>query len=151
MQAFEQRCTQCHGPAAAEMRAPDRAMLAQLTPERVLAALTTGSMQANAAGMSDAQKRQIAEYITGRPLGSAASGAAAPMPNRGAAKPIGNLLQGPAWNGWGGDLMNTRAQGAAAAGIGADQVPKLALKWAFAFPNGSSAFAQPAVAGLTSL
>ena len=31
--------------------------------------------------------------------------------------------------------------------LSAAQVPRLALKWAFAFPNGQSAYAQPAVAG----
>lgn len=147
MQNFEQRCAQCHGASAAASRAPDRAMLAQLTPEHVVEALTTGSMQANAQGMSEAQKKAIAEFLTGRPVGSATSGAASAMPNRCDARPIGNLLAGPSWNGWGNDPMNSRSQTAANAGLTADQVPKLALKWAFGFPNGSSAFAQPAVAG----
>ncbi len=34
-----------------------------------------------------------------------------------------------------------------AGGLTAEQVPSLELKWAFAFPNGTSAFGQPAVAG----
>jgi polyvinyl alcohol dehydrogenase (cytochrome) len=149
MQAFEQRCAQCHGnaAAAAEARAPNRDMLAQLTPERVLAALTTGSMQANAAGMSDALKRGVAEYITGRPVGSSASGAASNMKNQCTAKPLVSPLAGPGWNGWGANPSNTRFQTAAAAGLSAAEVPKLALKWAFAFPNGTSAFGQPAVGG----
>ena len=33
------------------------------------------------------------------------------------------------------------------AGLRAAQVPNLQLKWAFGFPNGSSAYGQPAVAG----
>ena len=147
MQNFEARCAQCHGPKAAELRAPTRDALAELTPERVLDALTTGAMQAQAQGMSDAMKRAMAEFITGRPIGSAKSGHASTMPNRCDAKPVGDLLAGPSWNGWGNDLMNSRAQTAAAAGIRADQVPTLQLKWAFGFPNGTSAFAQPAVAG----
>ena len=43
--------------------------------------------------------------------------------------------------------MNTRAQTAENAGLRAAQVPNLQLKWAFGFPNGSSAYGQPAVAG----
>jgi polyvinyl alcohol dehydrogenase (cytochrome) len=38
-------------------------------------------------------------------------------------------------------------QTAANAGLRSDQVSSLQLKWAFAFPNGTSAFAQPSVAG----
>jgi len=153
MQVFETRCAQCHGSGSGTgatteaVRAPSRAMLAQLTPERVVDALTSGSMQANAQGMSDAAKRNVAEFLTGRPLGSAASGAASTMKNQCAAKPIGNLMAGPSWNGWGNDPMNTRSQTAANAGLTADQVPKLALKWAFGFPNGSSAYAQPSIVG----
>ena len=39
----------------------------------------------------------------------------------------------PMWNGWGNDRSNTRFQDAKAAGLTAADVPKLTLKWAFAF------------------
>jgi mono/diheme cytochrome c family protein len=42
---FEQRCTTCHGNANSAQRAPDRETLMKLTPEAVLAALTTGPMR----------------------------------------------------------------------------------------------------------
>jgi polyvinyl alcohol dehydrogenase (cytochrome) len=144
---FESRCAQCHGANAATTRAPDRAMLAQMTPERILAALTTGSMVANSTGMSDGQKRAIAELLSGRPLGSSASGQASAMKNACTAKPAFNPATGPRWSGWGADLMNSRMQTAEGAGLRAAQVPSLQLKWAFGFPNGSSAYGQPAVAG----
>src|SRR5204862_5218048 len=54
---------------------------------------------------------------------------------------------GSRWNGWGADLSNTRFQPAAQAGLTAAQVPRLTLKWAFGFPNATSARAQPAIAG----
>ncbi len=144
---FEQRCGSCHTKPAADSRAPDRDSLRQRTPEAVFDALTTGSMKVNAEGLTDAQKRMIAEFITERPLGAALAGQASAMPNRCASKPIGALLTGPGWNGWGVDAGNTRFQPAAAAGLTADQVPKLKLKWAFGFPNGTSAYGQPAIAG----
>src|ERR1019366_8969203 len=53
---------------------------------------------------------------------------------------------GPAWNGWGADSSNSRFQGAKAAGLTLDQVPRLKLKWAFGYPNGVSAFGQPSMA-----
>src|SRR5437868_6631257 len=43
--------------------------------------------------------------------------------------------------------MNSRMQTAENAGLRAADVPNLQLKWAFGFPNGSSAYGQPAVAG----
>lgn len=147
MQNFEARCAQCHGGNAAASRAPSRTTLSEMTPDHILGVLTTGSMQVNAQGLSDAAKKSLAEYITGRPIGAALNGAASAMKNHCVAKPIGNPLAGPTWNGWGNDAMNSRMQTAANAGISADQVPRLALKWAFGFPNGTSAYAQPAVAG----
>src|SRR5207248_4914237 len=55
--------------------------------------------------------------------------------------------KGPQWNGWGVDVNNQRYQPAAQAGMTADQVSKLKLKWAFGFPNATSARALPTVAG----
>jgi hypothetical protein len=54
--------------------------------------------------------------------------------------------RGPAWNGWSPDLANTRFQPANVARLTAAQVPKLKLKWAFGFPSGVSANAQPTIA-----
>jgi polyvinyl alcohol dehydrogenase (cytochrome) len=143
---FETRCGVCHTKPADD-RTPTRESLRARTPEQILDAITTGSMAVNATGLSDAQKRMLAEYITDRPLGAALSGQASAMKNRCAAKPLGNPLTGPSWNGWGSDAANTRFQAAAAAKLTAEQVPKLKLKWAFGFPNGTSAFGQPTVAG----
>ena len=147
MPVFESRCAQCHGGAAAERRAPDRTALMAMTPERILAALTTGSMAANATGMSDNQKRALAELLSGRPMGVAESGKASAMKGQCTARPAFDPTKGARWSGWGNDLMNSRMQTAEHAGLRATQVPDLKLKWAFAFPNGSSAFGQPAVAG----
>jgi polyvinyl alcohol dehydrogenase (cytochrome) len=64
-----------------------------------------------------------------------------------AARPLGNLLEGPVWNGWGVDATNGRAQTAAAAGLRVEDIPRLKLKWAFGFDRATSAFAQPTLAG----
>jgi polyvinyl alcohol dehydrogenase (cytochrome) len=143
---FEQRCGVCHTKPT-DGRTPDRDSLRQRTPEAVLEALTNGSMKVNAEGLSVTAKKMLAEYITERPIGAALAGQASAMPNRCAVKPLGNPLAGPAWNGWGADAGNTRYQPAAAAGITAAQVPSLTLRWAFGFPNGTSAYGQPTVAG----
>jgi polyvinyl alcohol dehydrogenase (cytochrome) len=144
--AFERECTKCHGNAAVD-RAPTPAAIRQMPPERIYAALTTGVMQTEAAKLNDEQKRRLAEYMGGRPLGSAALGDANQMPNHcpaGATRP--DPGKGPSWNGWGVDVHNTRFQDAAAAGITPEQVSRLKLKWAFGFPLGVSAFGQPSIA-----
>jgi polyvinyl alcohol dehydrogenase (cytochrome) len=63
------------------------------------------------------------------------------------AKPLGNPLAAPMWNGWGADIVNSRFQPAAGAGLTPADVPKLAVKWAFGFPAPEFAAGQPVVVG----
>jgi polyvinyl alcohol dehydrogenase (cytochrome) len=51
-----------------------------------------------------------------------------------------------AWNGW-ADFGNTRFQSAQAAGLTAKNTPKLKLKWAFGFPNATTAQGTPTIFG----
>jgi polyvinyl alcohol dehydrogenase (cytochrome) len=144
MALFEQHCGSCHSTPAAGSRAPDRIALSQRTPEAILDAITTGSMAVNAQALTPAQKRNVAEQLALRPLGAAAAGAASSMRNACGTTASANIAAAPGrWSGWGVDPGNSRYQ--PAGGLAADQIPNLTLKWAFAFPNGSSAFGQPAV------
>jgi polyvinyl alcohol dehydrogenase (cytochrome) len=103
-------------------------------------------MKPYAEGLSDAQVRRIAEFMAGRPLGSSRTGDAKNISNKCPSNPaMANPANAPAWNGWGQDASNTRFQPAAAAGITAEQAPRLKLKWAFGFPSGESSNAQPTV------
>jgi polyvinyl alcohol dehydrogenase (cytochrome) len=144
---FEQRCASCHVTPAPGTRAPTVDQLRAMTPEAILASLSTGSMAPMTLGLGDAERRLIAAHAAGRAIGSAPAADAASMPNRCAAAPLGNPLAGAGWNGWGVDLANTRFQPARAAGLTAADVPKLTLKWAFGYVNGRQAFGQPTVAG----
>lgn len=143
---FEQQCTKCHGNPAVD-RAPSPAAIRQMPPERIYEALTTGVMKTEAANLTDEQKRRLAEYMGGRPLGSAALGDAKQMPNQ---CPAEASFPDPAnsaeWSGWGDNVHNTRFQDAKQAGLTPAQIPNLKLKWAFGFPLGVSAFGQPSVA-----
>jgi polyvinyl alcohol dehydrogenase (cytochrome) len=60
---------------------------------------------------------------------------------------FGDPSASPAWNGWGVDGTNARFQPDAAAGIPADRVSQLKLKWAFGFPGVKSVLGQPSVVG----
>ena len=142
---FKTYCAMCHDGPAADAQAPRLDTLRQLSAEQVLAALERGSMRARAAERSRAQRRTLAAYVSGKPL--AASDAAMPKSafcSVATASPA-KALAGPSWNGWGLGIGNTRFQSAHAAGITADQVPRLALKWAFGFPGASSAGTQPVI------
>jgi polyvinyl alcohol dehydrogenase (cytochrome) len=143
---FQHKCTTCHGNPAVE-RAPSVDAVRAMPPEKIYAALgPDGIMAAPGAALSDQERRAIAEFMSGRPLGSAQLGAASAMANRCRTNPKlpdpGAFAQ---WNGWSGDLSGHRFQTAAAAGMSAQEVPHLKLKWAFGFPAGVSANAQPSV------
>ena len=145
---FNKACAQCHAGAHPVSRAPSLQTLEQLTPEAIHAAVTTGVMAPAAKNLTDAEKREVAEYLGGRPLDLSHSGSAASMRNRCATNPtFTDLASAPAWNGWGADLGNTRFQSARQAGLSAALVPQLGLKWAFGFPNGSTIYGQPTVVG----
>lgn len=153
---FDNHCATCH--AGTDTRVPDVAALRQRTPETIVDALVAGVMRQQGAELTDAERRAVAEFLTRRSPAEArpdserakagafqASDPAAA--NRCASTPPLNLTTGARWNGWGVDLANTRFQPAAHAGLTAAQLPTLTLKWAFGFPNATSARAQPAIAG----
>jgi polyvinyl alcohol dehydrogenase (cytochrome) len=58
-----------------------------------------------------------------------------------------NPNAGPRWTGWGQNTSNTRFQDGAGAGLTASDVPKLKLKWAFAFPGDLQSYAQSTIGG----
>ena len=140
---FQTRCMGCHGNSAVP-QAPAPSAIRQMSPERIYAALTTGPMQAQGAGLSDDQKKMLAAFMSGRPLGSTVSGDAAAMQGHCAANPsMGPPSRAVDWDGWSPSVDNTRYQ--AKPGLTAADVPRLKLKWAFGYPDGLSAYGQPTV------
>lgn len=138
---FESQCATCHS-GASDSRAPGRESLAMGAPETIVRALTTGTMQAQGAGLSVEERRALAEFLAGRTLNDAGS---VVMTGRCAASPpLSDPDKTPRWNGWGVTVTNTRFQPAAQARLTASDVPKLKLKWAFGFPDATSAWSQPA-------
>lgn len=148
---FEGGCANCHDNPNTVSHAPSRDALRALPPERVLAALTTPSpAHQDRVTMSDAQKRAMAELVTGKPLNGTAAREVSAMSNKCAAPlKLDNALGRPHWNGWSPDpTTNFRYVPAEQGKLTGDQVPRLKLKWAFAFPESSSiAWSQPVVVG----
>ena len=143
---FDKACANCHQNPAADSRAPNRSALAQLAPETILTALTTGNMFRQGSALSDAERRAVAAFLTGRAVGTPA-----PLSNVGictaAPKPLTAADLRSGWNGWGASASNARYQPAATGGVTAPMMPRMKLKWAFGFPGVSSARSQPAVLG----
>ena len=141
---YQKRCAQCHDKGLG--RAPQLLMLSQFTPEQVLAALTTGKMAEQGKALTPAESRSVAMLVTG---GKSFGSEVAPMQGAcaGPAPAFDKPFASPYWNGWGVDAANRRMQPAAMAGLRADQVPQLKLKWAFGFPLVGKANAQPTVVG----
>jgi len=143
---YKRNCAPCHD--AGIERAPNREILHAMGPRQVLAAMETGAMIPMAVTMTAAERRAVAEFVTGKPLGQdldltpsrqAMCAATSQGPH--------DLLAEPRWLGWGNDLANTRFQDASAAGLTAAQVPRLKLKWAFGFPGDLTLNSQPSIAG----
>jgi len=142
---FGNYCENCHGNPKVDS-APSPAVLKQMTPERIYQALTTGDMVTMTQDLTDKQKRDIAEWLGGRKLGSTESGDAAKMTNRCSSNPpLRDLTTAPSWNGWSPDFNTTRFQPASAAGLSPAAVSRLQLKWAFGVPAAASVYGQPTI------
>ena len=141
---FLKNCAGCHAEGSAEPRAPRLDALRKRAPEAVIGALLDGSMRIQGSRLGGLERRAVAEYVTGKTVGSDQTGASR---GRCATSTPFSVPSGAYWNGWGGTTSNTRFQQAGQAGLSAAQVPKLKLKWAFGFPDASTAWAQPTVVG----
>ena len=64
---YKAACAECHDQP--QVRTPSREALKDRTPEAVLQALTGGSMALQAQPLSTAEKRAVAEFVAGKPMG----------------------------------------------------------------------------------
>jgi polyvinyl alcohol dehydrogenase (cytochrome) len=135
---YDQHCAECHEFPTG--RIPARSFISMLrTPESIITTLTKGPMRQVAKDMTPGQVHDIAVYLTGREPGND------PQPDLHAnmCKDDGGPIDlgAPGWNGWGNTAENTRYQ--PNPGVKTEDVPKLKVKWAFAYPG--IAYGQPVV------
>ena len=114
-----------------------------MSAEAILHSLESGAMKPQAEVLTAWQKRIVAEYVSGKILQTEQNTALGKCPS---SEDI-NAQSGANWNGWGSDLSNTRFQSEKSAGLTESNIPRLKLRWAFAFPKQSMVMAQPAVIG----
>jgi polyvinyl alcohol dehydrogenase (cytochrome) len=141
-QLFQKHCARCHDSAEANGRIPQVSVLKTMTPTAIQRTLESGVMKTQAAPLSADERLRVASFL----------GTAVTLERK--REEIPNLCQGDdqshptaSWTNWGGGLANTRFQPVKDAGIEAQDVPHLTLKWAFAFPDTSTMRSQPAISG----
>ncbi len=127
---YNERCSTCHDHPTG--RIPSKVMISDNTRVFITTTLFGGIMRPMAQGLTPHEIASIAGYLSTRTSGAAAGvGSAAPMCK---GKPEAIDLQTPdQWNGWGRTEAQPRYQ--PAPGLAAADVPRLKLKWAFAYPN----------------
>ena len=136
---YHQRCASCHDASTAT-RAPSPAALRIMSIENVVRALESGLMKEQGAGLNAAEKRAVAGFLT---TNRQTIGTTFACPPTNTAFTLGDAN----WNGWGAGFDNARFQPSGRAGLTAEQVPRLKLKWVFAYPNTFTANGQPSVVG----
>ena len=138
---YAQSCSICHDGGV--VRAPSRRALSEMTPERIVASLESGLMRAQGASLNDDQRRAIAVFLSGKPLGSMVAPVTAPRCVR-APAPFSDSPSS-AWDNWSATSTNDRYQPRPGPGLTAADVPKLKVKWAFGFAGDTSAAIQPTI------
>ena len=143
---FDKTCSSCHDHPD-KTRAPDRGALRRISPEGIYKALAGGPMAPMAKDVPDAEKRALAEYISGRKMAGEVRADAASMAN--ACGPAdGTITSTPGdWNGWGDGAADGRYQPRPGNGLDPAGLRSLKLKWAFGLPGASETYSQPTVAG----
>jgi mono/diheme cytochrome c family protein len=68
---YQQQCFKCHSDPA-EKRAPSPAAMRMMSAEKILRALESGVMMPQGLLLTPAERRMLAEYLSGNPLGQAA-------------------------------------------------------------------------------
>jgi polyvinyl alcohol dehydrogenase (cytochrome) len=140
---YRERCVGCH--EAGLVRVPDLAALRQISPDKVLTALASGSMSAQVQGLTAGQLESLSRFVAGE--GPVKEATASNDTCSDAAASLAYALAEPHWNGWGVNLSQHRFQPGAMARLRAEDVPRLKLKWAFGFPGSTRAQAQPTIMG----
>jgi polyvinyl alcohol dehydrogenase (cytochrome) len=138
---YAARCAHCHEGQVP--KAPSRTFLQFMRPEAIYGALTTGIMQQQAAGLADAERKHVAEYLSGIALGTPRV-AAAPQCTGDAAR--FDLTRAPQISGWGFDLRNSHFIPGDVARLAVADIPRLELKWAIGYPGALRARSRPTFA-----
>jgi polyvinyl alcohol dehydrogenase (cytochrome) len=102
---FQTNCAGCHSTGGG--RAPQPSVLRSMRPDMIYKALTDGVMKPMAAGLSDAERIAVSEYLAERKMVSAKD--VAPPLTCSARHAQFDRMAPPTYAGWGLDLANSHA------------------------------------------
>jgi len=142
---YEQHCAKCH--AGQSTRAAQLDIMRRLPAEFVLHSLELGKMKFQGVLRTNEERRAISEWVTSKKL-KPESASDETVAGFCADAPGEFMVEDgtPQWNGWGVDVVNSRFQPAEQAGVSAEQVSRLKVKWAFGLPMDYQT-SQPTVVG----
>ena len=143
---YRANCAACHDNPE-QTRSPAKSTLGSMSYQVLSFALTKGKMQAQAAALSEADRGNLINYLTGRSTATLDAWSKPMM--CGASRVPVDLKPTPSISTFGFDARNTRTLTARQAGLTTAQLSKLNLAWAIAFPDATMIRAQPAVVGNT--
>ncbi len=141
--AYVEHCADCHDGRV--KKAPHKMFLEMMAPDAIHTAMTEGIMAGQAAPLSADEKVAVAEYLAKASLADYRAPALPPACS--ADEASFDFEAPPAASVWGVNLDNNRYVDAATAGLDAEAIGALELKWAVAFPNALRARSQPGIAG----
>ena len=143
---YRANCAACHDNPE-QTRSPAKSTLGSMSYQVLSFALTKGKMQAQAAALSEADRGNLINYLTGRSTATLDAWSK-PMMCGASRLPV-DLKPTPSISTFGFDARNTRTLTSRQAGLTTAQLSKLDLAWAIAFPDATMIRAQPAVVGNT--
>ena len=132
-QIYTDKCASCHDSNNAQI--PSMSVLKRLNPGTIVRALDRGVMRQLGSSLSKAERVSVAEYLSGRRLVSEKSIDSKLRYCKSNPQLPVDFMHQAGWDGWGGDLENSRYQAAKAAALDAKDLPSLKLKWVFAYPD----------------
>ena len=140
---YKAACAACHDNPE-QTRAPAKTTLGRMRYQTINFALTKGIMRDQAAALSDRDRAQLIDYLTGRPRETQETWSQA-LACTGAPAKVD--LGAPTVATFGFDARNSRNLTARQAGLTRAKLGKLDLAWSLAFPEVTQMRAQPAVVG----
>ena len=139
---YQAHCAACHDQPF--YKAPSRQKISRLDPRGIVRTMNEGVMMPQAAGIAQADRQAIAEYLTGKLLSDYEE---QPLPPVCDAEHSFDPKLPPVSGGWGVDERNTRFQPAETGGLTAENVHRLEVKWTHAYPDAFQGRSQPVYGG----
>src|SRR5206468_7407588 len=100
---FASSCSNCHD--GVDARAPGPEALRERSPQAIVDVLTSGVMRYQGLALTGAERRAIAEFLTGRTMRGTVAGATIGRCTR--PSPFRDPASAAGWNGWGASIDNS--------------------------------------------